>query len=86
MTLTVQGKFKTDLDKAVRNFHKIFLNIFIFIFFAKSSRFPRNLCYLLRNFYLYVNVVVSVAITINLGNAFPTHSNSLVWLNTRGYL
>lgn len=85
MTLTVQGKFKTDLDKAVRNFHKIFLNNFLF-FFAKSSTFPRNLHYLLRNFYLYVNVVVSVAITINLGNAFPTHSNSLVWLNTRGYL
>lgn len=30
MTLTVQGKFKTDLDKAVRIFHKIFLNNFLF--------------------------------------------------------
>lgn len=30
--------------------------------------------------------MISVAVTVNLGNAFPTHSNFLVWLNTRGYL
>lgn len=45
MTLTVQGKFKTDLDKAVRNFHKIFLNNCLF-FFCKKLNISQKLALL----------------------------------------
>lgn len=40
-------------------------------------------CQSLQNSYLEVNVVISLAITVNLGDAFPTHLNLLVCLDPR---
>lgn len=41
---------------------------------------------LLWNSYLDMNVVISIAVTVNPRDAFPTHSNLLVCLDPRGDL